>query len=908
MWGKQQGSLAKGVRAVPRQVKLYLRDHLVVEGMLYLSEGQNLTAYLASRRGWVNLTRVFLPDTGERSAHMALQTHRILWAASLKGDIPLSLVPLSAATRAVAVVLEGGTMLNASLYMSERQRLSDYLTSSGDFIPLPGARMSDTGMQLGDIALNQAAIQRLQEAALHDAGEAAPAALVENGAPRRWHSAPHVGTRGRAGGAAPLVPGGGMGLHMDGLTTQHWLVSVVLRAGLPGSKSIAADYKMPNAEVWDMVNRACSVAPDDLARYVAAHFFLPVADLAAAHAQDRRLVPERIARQFGVLPLRTDGDVLVLAVSNPTDTEMAQTLRTVAGREVRFEVAPPGEIADMLDLAYAGETAVDAPFNPVEDMVTGAAACRQEETGSEPAARGAAAPAALVHLAEMILHDAVRARASDMVIDPDPERGTVRFRVDGVLRPHMHLPPEQLAQVILRFKELAALDLEEHTRMQEGYCALELQGQTLNLRVSAGHTRDGERVSVRIAPEGELATLEALGLSDGALQQLRHLLTLRGALVLFAGSPDSGVTSTLYAAAAALAAAGRAVASVEDPVEAILPGITQVATEPRRGVTFAAVLETLLTKNPDVVLVSRVFDADTARLAARAALSGRLVLAVVHAADSSRVVQPLVELGVNRATLSAVLRGAVAQRLLRRVCPHCAARVYMMNEEERRLVDAYNVTPKVRAVGCTHCANTGYLGRLPVAEVVTTTPAMEQMLADGASPAALRETAIAAGTRPMIYRAVERVRSGETTLAEVDRVFGELLPHRATAPAPAQVLLFSEDDRVRAETAATLRQHGCEVLEAASPSAALEQLDSRDAVALVLLDLAPHEAVARALLQRIKSSVVTHRIPVLALLATPDSALAGELIGAGADDFVPRPWTPELLAGRTLAALRRQAR
>jgi PleD family two-component response regulator len=232
----------------------------------------------------------------------------------------------------------------------------------------------------------------------------------------------------------------------------------------------------------------------------------------------------------------------------------------------------------------------------------------------------------------------------------------------------------------------------------------------------------------------------------------------------------------------------------------------------------------------------------------------------------------------------------------------------MMNEEERRLVDAYNVTPKARAVGCEHCANTGYLGRLPVMEVVTTTPALEQMVAEGASPAALREAATAAGTRPMIFRAVERIRSGDTTLAEVDRVFGEMLPHRAAPSTTARVLVVSEDPRVRADLAATLEQNGCEVAEATNADAAMAQLNKPNAVSLVVLDLCLQDDAGRQLLDRIKSSAVTHRLPILVLMGAPDLTLAAELLEAGADDFVPRPWTPELLAARTLAALRRRAR
>jgi type II secretory ATPase GspE/PulE/Tfp pilus assembly ATPase PilB-like protein len=256
---------------------------------------------------------------------------------------------------------------------------------------------------------------------------------------------------------------------------------------------------------------------------------------------------------------------------------------------------------------------------------------------------------------------------------------------------------------------------------------------------------------------------------------MRQLLSFREGLVVVTGPTGSGKTTTLYAAVREIATGEVNVMTVEDPVEYQFPGITQIQVDVRKGMTFASALRSVLRQDPDVILVGEIRDAETAQIAAQAALTGHLVLATLHTSDAMSTVTRLAELGLDRATISAVLRGAVAQRLVRRVCPECvqpaSAPLFV---DEQRLADHYGQEPSVRAVGCRRCSGTGYHGRLPVVEVALITPTLSEHIVEGSSAVTLQRVAGEQGMWPMRSVALERAAAGETTLQEVDRVLGEM--------------------------------------------------------------------------------------------------------------------------------------
>jgi CheY-like chemotaxis protein len=346
--------------------------------------------------------------------------------------------------------------------------------------------------------------------------------------------------------------------------------------------------------------------------------------------------------------------------------------------------------------------------------------------------------------------------------------------------------------------------------------------------------------------------------------------------------------------------------TVEDPVEYDLSGVTQVQVDKRRNETFSSTLRGILRQDPDVVFIGEIRDAETARIAVDAALTGHLVLARLDTRDAVGVLPRLVDLGVSRANLAAAFRGVVAQRLLRRVCPVCSERLTgNLTDDEARLARAYDVTPVVRAVGCAHCGQSGYKGRFPVNEVLVSNPQIADLIGSGAPLPAVHRAAVASGTRSLREVALEHVRAGDTTLQEVERVLGDVSGEPVSEP--AHVLVAEEDAETRTLLSSLLKENGFRVTEAVDGAGALRQLTSMPDIAMLIADLHMPEVDGAALLARVRRSVATAGIPVVVLTSSDSSASEVRLVEEGADDYIQKPIDPPRFLARVNAALRRAA-
>jgi type II secretory ATPase GspE/PulE/Tfp pilus assembly ATPase PilB-like protein len=402
-----------------------------------------------------------------------------------------------------------------------------------------------------------------------------------------------------------------------------------------------------------------------------------------------------------------------------------------------------------------------------------------------------------VQVVDDLLAHAVVHRASDLHVEAGDDGATVRLRIDGVMVPGPPVPRALAAAVASRLKILAGLDIADRLRPQDGRALVRAAGRPVELRVSSLPSVRGENLVLRLLdPEAALATLETLGLLAADADRLDRLLDAREGLVLVTGPTGSGKTTTLYAALArVLARGGVNVVTVENPVERRLPGVVQVQTHERAGLTFAAALRAILRQDPDVVLVGEVRDQETAAVAAQAALTGHLVLATLHTADAAGAVARLADVGVEAFKLAAALRGVVAQRLLRRLCPTCR-RPVSPGWRDARLVGrapdgeacwappAPDAEPGRNATPCAACDGAGYRARVPAVEVLIADTTFARHVADGASSERLRQAARASGTASVWASAVGHVRAGTTSVAELLRVLdapgaGECEPARA---------------------------------------------------------------------------------------------------------------------------------
>jgi type II secretory ATPase GspE/PulE/Tfp pilus assembly ATPase PilB-like protein len=686
-----------------------------------------------------------------------------------------------------------------------------------------------------------------------------------------------------------------------------FLVNAARRAKLPGADSLIVLPGTSTPESWTEVSRATGTTPDALAAHVATALKLGVADLSAIEPKALRLLPEKLARRYHVIPLRETDRHITVATSNPDDLAVEQAVSFAAGRSVIFEIASPAAIAEALDATYAKpedvNTMLDRVVGTMDSELADAVKIVDSMQPEEIAEREAESEP-VVKLTSLILRDGIVNGASDIHIEPGQKgTGVVRFRVDGVMRHHLNLPLSALNRVVSRIKILAKLDIADRMRPQDGRARIQIESKTFDLRVSTVPTREAEKAVIRILRSDTARKLEDMGMAESELSRIKQLLSHKEGIVVVTGPTGSGKTTTLYAALKDLANGEVNVITVEDPVEYELPGITQIQVETKRGVTFASALRAVLRQDPDVIFVGEIRDSETAQIAVQAAMTGHLVLATLHTNDAASAVSRLSDLGLDRPSISATLRGALAQRLVRRLCAQCAVSVPAgepLPDTEASLSARSGVRPVKHAVGCPSCGGTGYRGRLPVLEVFTTTPALAMAIARGATVMELQEAALAGGMRLLRQTALEKVAQGATTLSEVDRVVGI-----GEGSATQRVLVVDDDPVQRKLAKVMLEQSGLQVTEADDGDKAQALFDSgNESFQLVVTDLCMPKMNGDLLLTHIRQR---HGPPVIVLTGSEDGEAEARLIELGADDYVRKPFDPPRFVARVKAALRRAA-
>jgi type II secretory ATPase GspE/PulE/Tfp pilus assembly ATPase PilB-like protein/ActR/RegA family two-component response regulator len=708
-------------------------------------------------------------------------------------------------------------------------------------------------------------------------------------------------------------------------------MDVIDAAKLAPRESLVVEASTPLDEAWRHAARACGLSEDELAEHVAAHFKLEVASLAAAEPRALKLVPEKLARRHLVFPLRENDREIAIATGDPTNLGIETDITFSSGRLPVLEVAPPRAIADSIASAYAPASEDAMPLLDDDDLQETIELIETAGPVEVDAREVEFAP--VIKLTNVVLRSAVEERASDIHLEPGPNEGLVRFRVDGVLHNYMKMPLPALNRVISRVKIMSKLDIADRLRPQDGRASISIGGRQFDLRISSVPTRIAEKVVIRILGQGSSTRLNDIEIPADQLAAIRQLLTHRNGIVAVTGPTGSGKTTTLYAALRELATGEENIMTVEDPVEYEIAGITQIQVENKRGLTFAAALRSLLRQDPDIILIGEIRDAETANIAVQASMTGHLVLATLHTNDAVSAVQRLIDLGLDRASIASTLRGVLAQRLVRKICPHCAEKIAGdFNAGERRLAEQHGGNPVVRAVGCKQCLSSGYMGRVPVMELLTLSPTLTSKIASGASMDQLQRAATAEGMRRLHDSAMDRAARGETTLDEVERVVGiapaaevtEASPQAAgSSPPPAAAsgpaasetgtaapprILLVEDEKVNRKVARTLLQkNGFEVVECEDGQQGIDRLAADPNFSLVLLDLAMPRVDGRDVLRSVRRSPATRTLPVVVFTAQQGETLEAEIMDEGADDYIRKPLDPPRFIARIRATLRRAA-
>ena len=731
---------------------------------------------------------------------------------------------------------------------------------------------------------------------------------------------------------------------MSATASEHWMNAVARGAGLPDAEALTIPPRSTTTEAWARAGEAWGLPPEGVAERVAGHFGLQVADLERSTPSVLKLLPVKVARRHAVFPLRMDDGQFVVATADPTSDDAERDVAFASGRTTIFEVATPQAVSAAIVAAYGLDPSETS--EELTDEVSRAVEVVEDLGPEKLDAQDVDAPP-VVRLTNIILRDAVFGRASDIHFEAGRKECQVRLRVDGVMRTHMRLPPRAMNRVVSRIKVMAKLDIADRLRPQDGRARIVLEGRAVDLRVSTVPTRDAEKAVVRILAQSGSQCLADVGLSPHDLERFGGLIRHRDGIVIVTGPTGSGKTTTLYAAIREIANGEVNVMTVEDPVEYELPAVTQIQVETKRRVTFASALRAVLRQDPDVILVGEIRDLETAEVALHASMTGHLVLTTLHTNDAVSAVARLLDLGVDRSGIASALRGVVAQRLARRVCPKCAVDLATVEwtPAERKLADGYGVTPHVRAAGCARCGTSGYEGRLPLNEVLVMNGELAGMISRGATAAEMLRGAMDAGMRPISHSARDRVEAGETTLEEIERVLGERMnagaapgptvaPPAAERPIPSIApaltaprpvpdgaaasaavadgaeagILVVDDDAVHRKIACrALESHGFRVLEASGGAAALEILAGGAPCALVITDLHMPGLGGRELLSCLRAMPGTSTLPIVITTSEADEAIEIQLIEAGADDYIRKPVDPSRLLARVRATLRRAA-
>jgi general secretion pathway protein E len=476
-----------------------------------------------------------------------------------------------------------------------------------------------------------------------------------------------------------------------------------------------------------------------------------------------QLIPEVVARRYNAIPLTISGRTMEVAMADPTDIFALEALAAQSRMRIKPLAASAQEVRDAIDFNYKA-------YSAIEEQISRVSAPAEES--DEKLVISAATETPLVQALNLIIDEAVKARASDIHIEPEEDRVRVRYRIDGTLQDTMSLPLNVNRALISRIKILGEMNIADHLRPQDGQFSTTAKGREIDVRVATAPTVLGETATLRLLDKS-LATLglSELGLLPDSLAKYESMLKVPYGMILISGPTGAGKTTTLYASINSLDTHGRNIITIEDPAEYRFEDINQIQVNPQAGITFASGLRSILRLDPDVILVGEIRDAETANIAVQAALTGHLMLSSIHANDVAGVLSRLLDLKVEPFLIASAVIGVVAQRMVRRVCSDCSRLIEAPLVEqmayEKEMGDKQ--TEFLYGTGCKSCAYTGYLGRTGIFEILAVNDTIGMMVCNHASSSAIREQALKDGMISMMNDGMRKVKEGITTPAEVLR-------------------------------------------------------------------------------------------------------------------------------------------
>ena len=517
------------------------------------------------------------------------------------------------------------------------------------------------------------------------------------------------------------------------------------------------------------------ISEDDITSFLSRQYGVPSINLSHFEIDSVviKLIPSEIAQKHQIIPINRTGNVLTVAMADPSNIFAIDDIKFMTGFKVEPVVAAETSIKNSINKHYDSAGMVEDIMKNFDDKDV--EALKEGEDAVNVAELGQAAEdAPVVKLVNLILTDAIKKGASDIHIEPYEKSFRVRYRIDGVLYEVMQPPTRMKAAITSRVKIMAQLDIAERRLPQDGRIKIKMGGKEMDYRVSTLPTLFGEKVVLRLLDKGNLQLdMTKLGFEPHALADFESGLLMPYGMVLVTGPTGSGKTTTLYSALNRLNTTETNIMTAEDPVEFNLPGINQVQMKAEIGLNFAAALRSFLRQDPDIIMVGEIRDYETAEIAIKAALTGHLVLSTLHTNDAPGTVSRLLNMGVEPFLVAASTNVIVAQRLARRVCQSCKEPAPVPPQALVNLgfspEEAASITP-LKGKGCMTCSETGYKGRVALYEVMLVRENIKEAILQGASAIELRELGRKNGMKTLREAGLQKIREGMTSLEEIMRV------------------------------------------------------------------------------------------------------------------------------------------
>lgn len=495
-----------------------------------------------------------------------------------------------------------------------------------------------------------------------------------------------------------------------------------------------------------------------------------------------KLVPEKIAKKYRVIPISKIGDQLTLATVDPFNIIATDDISLMTKCRVEYSLSTVKEIQDALERLYVSETEnIHSVAKAAEETREELEVIKDEEDMEVSGSGNKSTDAPIVKIVDLLLRGALKKRASDIHIEPFEEEVRVRYRVDGNLEQVLTIPKKNQRAVLTRLKIMSKLDITENRIPQDGRFKIHLDDTEIDFRISILPVYFGSKVVMRLLNKSSLNVgLDSLGFIPQTLTSLKNAIAKPFGMILITGPTGSGKSTTLYSILSQLNTPDKNIITIEEPIEYQVGGITQIQVRSEIGFTFANGLRAILRQSPDVVMVGEIRDAETADIAIKASLTGQMVLSTLHTNDAAGAITRLMDMEVEPFLIASSVILVAAQRLCRKVCPHCKEKIDIPKEVFERMgisiekmAQAVGAKNFLKGKGCAKCNQTGYLGRIAILEALTVDDAIRDMVVRRASSYEIKDYAIKHGMDTLREDAVKKLLQGVTTLEEVLRVTSE---------------------------------------------------------------------------------------------------------------------------------------